>query len=88
MNLYFFGNILDLRQDQRIESLFVTCNNLFQRDPGCRKNQLKIVTYKVVPMTSNLGLIEMLPGISLKEAYQLGAKTLPQPSKHPGDEIG
>ena len=41
----------DLRQDQRIEQLFILMNDIFTADPVCRQRRLYLRTYQVIPMT-------------------------------------
>jgi hypothetical protein len=58
----------DLRNDQRIEQLFTHMNTIFLRTSTCR--HLRNITYGVVPMTSNHGVVEWLEDTEpLKEAY-------------------
>lgn len=47
----------DLRQDQRIESLFGMMNDIFDRSATCRQMSLHIRTYQVIPMTSRYYII-------------------------------
>ena len=42
----------DLRQDQRIEQLFVIMNQIMREDVACRQRQLQLRTYQVIPMTT------------------------------------
>jgi len=48
----------DLRQDQRIEQMFMMMNDILSRDPHTRKRELHLNTYKVVPMTKDVGVLE------------------------------
>lgn len=48
----------DLRLDQRIEQLFGVMNQLLKKDSYCARQNILINTYNVVPMSSNIGLIE------------------------------
>lgn len=50
----------DQRQDQRIEMLFGVINELLHADSHCYQRNLSIRTYKVVPMTDKVALIEWL----------------------------
>ncbi|EQC25814.1 hypothetical protein, variant [Saprolegnia diclina VS20] len=51
----------DLRLDQRIEQLFEVMSTILQSHPSCqRRHDLAIRTYKVVPMTTRIGLVEWL----------------------------
>jgi DNA-dependent protein kinase catalytic subunit len=59
----------DQRQDQRIETLFEMINNLLKSDSKCYQRNLSIKTYKVIPMTSKMALIEWIPETrTLKDA--------------------
>ncbi|KAI8145657.1 hypothetical protein BJV82DRAFT_554475 [Fennellomyces sp. T-0311] len=51
----------DLRLDQRIQQLFVVMNELLQNDPYCARHKVNIRTYKVIPMTTKVGMIEWVP---------------------------
>ncbi|EFC47806.1 DNA dependent protein kinase catalytic subunit [Naegleria gruberi] len=48
----------DLRQDQRIQQLFHVMNNILDKDTNCKQRDLNIRMYKVVPMSSEVGIIE------------------------------
>ncbi|MBZ3885751.1 DNA-dependent protein kinase catalytic subunit [Sciurus carolinensis] len=50
----------DLRQDQRIEQLFEVMNVILSQDAACSQRNMQLRTYRVVPMTSRLGLIEWI----------------------------
>lgn len=50
----------DLRLDQRIEQLFDVMNQILHTDPRCRDRTLVTRTYKVIPMTQEIGIIEWL----------------------------
>jgi len=50
----------DLRLDQRVEQLFSVMNQIFKRDPHTSKRKLRIHTYKVIPMTNRVGIIEWI----------------------------
>ncbi|ELV09918.1 DNA-dependent protein kinase catalytic subunit [Tupaia chinensis] len=58
----------DLRQDQRIEQLFEVMNVILSRDAACSQRNMQLRTYRVVPMTSRLGLIEWIENtLTLKD---------------------
>ncbi|NIG58597.1 DNA-dependent protein kinase catalytic subunit isoform X1 [Pontoporia blainvillei] len=58
----------DLRQDQRICQLLQVMNGVLARDAACSQRGLQVTTYRVVPMTSRLGLIEWIESTcTLKE---------------------
>jgi DNA-dependent protein kinase catalytic subunit len=48
----------DLRLDQRIEELFGVMNGILMEDPACSQRGLHLTTYKVIPMTPRVGMIE------------------------------
>ncbi|XP_073924597.1 DNA-dependent protein kinase catalytic subunit isoform X2 [Castor canadensis] len=58
----------DLRQDQRIEQLFEVMNVILSHDAACGQRNMQLRTYRVVPMTSRLGLIEWIENtLTLKD---------------------
>ncbi|KAG1446515.1 hypothetical protein G6F56_009543 [Rhizopus delemar] len=48
----------DLRLDQRIEQIFEVMNNMVSKNTFCLSQDIRIATYNVIPMATNLGLIE------------------------------
>ncbi|CAF2651855.1 unnamed protein product [Rotaria sp. Silwood2] len=53
----------DIRQDQRIQALFLIMNDLYDNDPNCNQSNsahITVQTYKVIPMSTKLGMIEWL----------------------------
>ncbi|KAK5898290.1 hypothetical protein CgunFtcFv8_015721 [Champsocephalus gunnari] len=50
----------DLRQDQRIEQLFVVMNILLSHDAACTNRGMQLRTYQVIPITRRIGLIEWM----------------------------
>ncbi|KAG0254733.1 hypothetical protein BG011_005543 [Mortierella polycephala] len=48
----------DLRLDQRIQQLFSLMNDIMQKDPQCSQQNISIGTYKVIPMSLSLGILE------------------------------
>ncbi|KAL3667954.1 hypothetical protein V7S43_006831 [Phytophthora oleae] len=54
----------DLRLDQRIEQLFGVMNQILEADPRCRDERLSLVTYDVIPMTQEIGILEWVGGTS------------------------
>ncbi|KAK4881292.1 hypothetical protein RN001_004611 [Aquatica leii] len=63
----------DLRQDQRIEQIFILMNNVLLQDSNCNKRQMNLTTYQVIPLNSRLGVIEWLNDtIHLKEFIETG----------------
>nr|XP_018666849.1 DNA-dependent protein kinase catalytic subunit isoform X1 [Ciona intestinalis] len=53
----------DLRQDQRIQQIFVIFNQLLESDMGCRKRNLSMRTYQVIPISSKVGMIEWVDNV-------------------------
>ncbi|CAG7836287.1 unnamed protein product [Allacma fusca] len=57
----------DLRQDKRIQQCFHVANEIFKVDPPCKARKLQIITYAIIPCTTNFGLIEWVDKtVSLK----------------------
>ena len=50
----------DLRLDQRVQQLFSVINEIFKHDSQCSKRKLFIPTYRVIPMTRKVGMIEWI----------------------------
>ncbi|CAO3567705.1 unnamed protein product [Mortierella alpina] len=48
----------DLRLDQRIQQLFSLMNDIMHKDPQCSQQNISVATYKVVPMSGSLGILE------------------------------
>ncbi|KAG0293742.1 hypothetical protein BGZ96_002384 [Linnemannia gamsii] len=48
----------DLRLDQRVQQLFSLMNGLMQKDPQCSQQNISVGTYKVIPMSGSLGILE------------------------------
>ncbi|KAF9439193.1 hypothetical protein BGZ76_009365 [Entomortierella beljakovae] len=48
----------DLRLDQRIQQLFSLMNDIMKKDPQCSQQKISIGTYKVIPMSGSLGILE------------------------------
>lgn len=68
----------DLRQDERVVALFDLFNELMESDAECRRRRLRIQTYRVVPLTTKVGLIEWMEDTatlkSVMEEQQPGIK--------------
>ena len=47
-----------MRQDAVMEQVFEVCNQVLRRDRETRKRDLKIRSYKVVPLAERAGMIE------------------------------
>ncbi|OQR92335.1 DNA-dependent protein kinase catalytic subunit [Achlya hypogyna] len=62
----------DLRLDQRIEQLFEVINTALRSHASCRRRRdLVIRTYKVVPMTQKIGLVEWVSNtVTLKSVLE------------------
>ncbi|KAJ3105324.1 hypothetical protein HDU97_008221 [Phlyctochytrium planicorne] len=52
----------DLRLDQRIQQMFTIMNKIMGTDSFCVRNRISLITYKVIPMSSSLGIIEWVDG--------------------------
>ncbi|ORX51884.1 hypothetical protein DM01DRAFT_1063713 [Hesseltinella vesiculosa] len=48
----------DLRLDQRIQQLFGVMNELVRKEPYSTQHQVRLKTYNVIPMSTNVGIIE------------------------------
>ncbi|KAF7593335.1 Serine/threonine-protein kinase tel1 [Aspergillus hancockii] len=57
----FKGGNDDLRQDAIMEQVFEQVSNLLRDHQATRQRNLGIRTYKVLPLTSNAGIIEFVP---------------------------
>ncbi|XP_034245330.1 DNA-dependent protein kinase catalytic subunit-like [Thrips palmi] len=58
----------DLRQDERVQQLLCLMNGVFAHNQVCRERHLSVLTYKVVPLSSSLGIIGWVDNTStLKE---------------------
>lgn len=51
----------DLRQDATMEQVFEKVNNIFLKDGETRKRNLRVRTYKAVPLGPKAGVIEFVP---------------------------
>jgi len=52
----------DLRQDAVMQQLFRVTNRLLTSDKECRRRDLQMLTYKVVPLGPGAGLVEFVEG--------------------------
>lgn len=50
----------DLRQDQRIQHILKLMCRQLSMDKNCKQNQLKLQTYQVVPINSNVGMLSVV----------------------------
>lgn len=62
----------DLRQDAVMEQAFGLINSLLNFEPEARKRQLRMRTYRVVPLTPAAGLLEWVPNTSPIMDYLVG----------------
>jgi FKBP12-rapamycin complex-associated protein len=47
----------DLRQDERVMQLLNLVNNLLRKDEQTEKRDLRIITFPVIPLTTNTGIL-------------------------------
>ncbi|CAF1392236.1 unnamed protein product [Adineta steineri] len=81
----------DIRQDQRIQALFTIMNDLYENDPNCHQSNsahISIKTYKVIPMSSKLGMIEWLDNTRplkelIEECYTTAENDIISQGQHP-----
>ncbi|KAJ3219137.1 hypothetical protein HDU67_002470 [Dinochytrium kinnereticum] len=52
----------DLRLDQRIQQMFAIMNKLMGMNSFCVRSRISLITYKVIPMSNSLGIIEWVDG--------------------------
>ncbi|KAF8534042.1 hypothetical protein BDD12DRAFT_862201 [Trichophaea hybrida] len=78
------GGTDDMRQDAIMEQVFEQVSVLLRRGRITRQRNLKIRTYKVVPLSSNSGIIEFVPNTIPLGEYLLDAhaKYYPKAWKH------
>ncbi|XP_062335709.1 DNA-dependent protein kinase catalytic subunit [Osmerus eperlanus] len=65
----------DLRQDQRIEQLFIVMNILLSQDTVCAQKHLQLRTYQVVPITTRIGLIEWMENTCTLKDFLFNTRT-------------
>ncbi|KAI9851515.1 MAG: Serine/threonine-protein kinase tel1 [Thelocarpon superellum] len=75
----------DLRQDAIMEQVFDRVSQLLQGDRSTRQRQLAIRTYRVLPLTTNAGIIEFVPNTIPLHDYLMPAhqKHFPKDWKSP-----
>ncbi len=62
----------DLRMDARLQHLFSVMNRVLDQDSACAKRHLQVKTYKVIPMTPDMGLIEWVSNTRpLQNVYEM-----------------
>lgn len=77
----FKGGNDDLRQDAIMEQVFDEVSKMLQNHKATRQRNINIRTYKVLPLTSNTGIIEFVPNsVPLAEFLNPAHRKY-----HPGD---
>eukprot|EP01050_Picozoa_sp_SAG11_P019721 SAG11_NODE_3190_length_2623_cov_2.275357_5_plen_193_part_00 len=64
----------DLRQDAVMEQVFGVANRLLRNNAETRRRNLRIRTYKVVPMTPSVGVLEWCDNTQPIGSYLLGSR--------------
>ncbi|KAL0481755.1 hypothetical protein AKO1_012371 [Acrasis kona] len=77
----------DLRQDERIQQLFLQMSDMLRNDPQCGAHGLLLKRYKVIPMSKQVGLIEWVDNtVPLKaiveEQFSIKEKTKIEVMRH------
>eukprot|EP00210_Caulerpa_lentillifera_P004342 g4141.t1 len=62
----------DLHQDAILQQLFGVTNKLLQHDLECRKRKLAMQTYKVLPLSPSVGLIQWVEDTCQISEYLIG----------------
>ncbi|KRY20764.1 DNA-dependent protein kinase catalytic subunit [Trichinella patagoniensis] len=62
----------DLRQDERVQQLFDLMNGILQKQHQCSRLKARIRTYRIVPLSIKLGLIEFLPNVVPLQQFFMG----------------
>ena len=70
--LFKFGND-DLRQDAIMEQVFDQVSSLLKSHPQARQRHLGIRTYKVLPLTTQAGIIEFVPNTTALHDFLMPA---------------
>ncbi|TDL15654.1 hypothetical protein BD410DRAFT_902474 [Rickenella mellea] len=63
----------DLRQDAVMEQVFELCNQVLQRDRETRKRELRIRSYKVIPLASTAGFLEFVSDTCSMQSWLVSA---------------
>ncbi|KAF8318674.1 hypothetical protein DL93DRAFT_2164855 [Clavulina sp. PMI_390] len=63
----------DLRQDAVIKQVFELANQVLRKDPQTRRRKLCVRTYKVVPLTTQSGVLEFVPDSQPLQEWLAGA---------------
>jgi len=72
----------DLRQDAVMQQVFGMVNQLLLKDPEASKRQLRVRTYKVIPLSQRSGLLEWCEGTMPIGEYLIGAHERYHPADH------
>ncbi|KAL1747593.1 hypothetical protein HDZ31DRAFT_31492 [Schizophyllum fasciatum] len=63
----------DLRQDAVMEQVFELCNRILQRDQETRRRRLAMRCYKVIPLTTQAGVLQFVTNTLPMNAWLLDA---------------
>ncbi|XP_052131205.1 DNA-dependent protein kinase catalytic subunit isoform X2 [Frankliniella occidentalis] len=66
----------DLRQDERVQQLLGLMNGIFSNNHLCRDRHLSVVTYKVMPLSTRLGMIEWVDNTSCLKDVMMSSRQL------------
>ncbi|XP_023573460.1 DNA-dependent protein kinase catalytic subunit [Octodon degus] len=77
----------DLRQDQRIEQLFEVMNVVLSQDAACSQRNMQLRTYRVVPMTSRLGLIEWIENTATLKDFLLNSMSAEEKEAYMSNDV-
>lgn len=62
-SMLFKSGTDDMRQDLIMEQVFEKVNNIFRKDRETRKRELRVRTYKAIPLGPQSGVIEFVPNL-------------------------
>ncbi|KAJ3024385.1 UNVERIFIED_CONTAM: hypothetical protein HDU68_008221 [Siphonaria sp. JEL0065] len=65
----------DLRLDQRIEQMFAIMNEMVLKNQYCVRNRIAVATYKVIPMSTSLGILEWVDNTKPLKACMENSKS-------------
>ncbi|KAK3917413.1 DNA-dependent protein kinase catalytic subunit [Frankliniella fusca] len=71
----------DLRQDERVQQLLGLMNGIFSNNHICRDGHLTVVTYKVMPLSTRLGIIEWVDKTSCLKDVMMSSLPLTEQKK-------
>jgi DNA-dependent protein kinase catalytic subunit len=66
----------DLRQDERLQQLFFSVNEMLSSDVKCSQRHLKLETYAVIPVSKRAGLVEWVQHTQPIGEYMKNTKEL------------